>query len=374
MDFDVPPLSSAVRQGLRRRRVVLSLSGGGYRGLFSAHVLERIHREFGNGDLLEKVDLFAGTSIGAIIATALASGCQPARIKQLLLDHGPAIFPSKWLPGLRQAMGKALYDSAPLRAAIKEAMPQAEQSALGQLQVPLLLPAVNWNSSQLHLLASGALPDRDRLGLTLMDAMLASSAAPTYFPAHAAAGHVFVDGGLAANAPDLLALQAARQLWGPAADIVMISVGTANPQQGQDPVAMPRRGLTLVKPLLDLVMAAQEVQAVKAARQELGTSSYLRLNFTQPHSPAKAPGPGHRQCRQHPAAAGPGRRMHRRPHGAGKDAAEKRPGLKRPTLLAHPTERSEGPGKLPVCQRLRRGGCGVAVLPKDRTASSSDSP
>ena len=156
MDFDVPPLSSAVRQGLRRRRVVLSLSGGGYRGLFSAHVLERIHREFGNGDLLEKVDLFAGTSIGAIIATALASGCQPARIKQLLLDHGPAIFPSKWLPGLRQAMGKALYDSAPLRAAIKEAMPQAEQSALGQLQVPLLLPAVNWNSSQLHVLASGA--------------------------------------------------------------------------------------------------------------------------------------------------------------------------------------------------------------------------
>ena len=198
--------------GLRRRRVVLSLSGGGYRGLFSAHVLERIHREFGNGDLLEKVDLFAGTSIGAIIATALASGCQPARIKQLLLDHGPAIFPSKWLPGLRQAMGKALYDSAPLRAAIKEAMPQAEQSALGQLQVPLLLPAVNWNSSQLHLLASGALPDRDRLGLTLMDAMLASSAAPP--TAHAAAGHVFVDGGLAANAPDLLALQAARQLWG----------------------------------------------------------------------------------------------------------------------------------------------------------------
>ena len=96
MDFDVPPLSSAVRQDLRRRRVVLSLSGGGYRGLFSAHVLERIHREFGNGDLLEKVDLFAGTSIGAIIATALASGCQPARIKQLLLDHGPAIFPSKW--------------------------------------------------------------------------------------------------------------------------------------------------------------------------------------------------------------------------------------------------------------------------------------
>ena len=32
-------------------------------------------------------------------------------------------------------------------------------------------------------------------------------------------------------------------------------------------------------------------------------------------------------------------------------------------------ERSEGPSKLPVCQRLRRAACGVAVLPKDRTAS-----
>ena len=37
-------------------------------------------------------------------------------------------------------------------------------------------------------------------------------------------------------------------------------------------------------------------------------------------------------------------------------------------------QRSEGPHQLPVCQRLRRATCGVAVLPKDRTASSTDSP
>ena len=281
-DLDVPPLSDGARRDLRRRRVILSLSGGGYRGLFTAHVLERIHREFGNGDLLERVDMFAGTSIGGIIATALACGCQPKRIKQLLLDRGPAIFPSKWFHGLRQTMGKALYDTANLRAVIKEAIPKAEKEKLGQLKVPLLLPSVNWNSSKLHVLASGGMRDKDSLGLSLMDAMLATSAAPTYFPAHTAAGHVFVDGGLAANAPDLLALQGARQLWGQKVDIVMISIGTANPQQGQDPIGMPQRGLTLVKPLLDVVMAAQEVQAVIAAGRELGMSNYLRLNITQP--------------------------------------------------------------------------------------------
>jgi hypothetical protein len=34
-------------------------------------------------------------------------------------------------------------------------------------------------------------------------------------------------------------------------------------------------------------MAAQEVQAVNAARQDLGPSSYLRLNFTQPAAQQK---------------------------------------------------------------------------------------
>lgn len=287
MDINVPPISDAARHNLRRRKIILSFSGGGYRGLFTAHVLERIHREFGNGDLLERVDMFAGTSIGGIIATALATGCKPDRIKQLLVERGPGIFPSKWFRGMRQALGKELYDTANLRAVIKEAVPKAENCKLVELKVPLLLPTVNWNSSKLHVLASGGLPDKDALGLSLMDAMLATSAAPTYFPAHTVGGHVFVDGGLAANAPDMLALQSARELWGSTADIVMISIGTANSQQGQDPVGMPRRGLTLVKPLLDVVMAAQEVQAVKEASAELGKSNYLRLNFMQPAAQQK---------------------------------------------------------------------------------------
>lgn len=282
MDLDVPPISDAARRNLRKQWVVLSLSGGGYRGLFTIHVLERIHREFGNGSLLNRVDMFAGTSIGGIIATALATGCNPQRIKQLLVDRGPGIFPSKWFRNVRQTVGKALYDPGNLRAVINEAIPTAGKTKLSQLKVPLILPTVSWNSSKLHVLSSGPLPDKDLLGLTLMDAMLATSAAPTYFPAHTVAGHVFVDGGLAANAPDLVALQSAKELWGTKADIVMISIGTASPQQGQDPVGMPKRGMTLAKPLLDVVMAAQEVQAVKAASLELGANKYIRLNFIQP--------------------------------------------------------------------------------------------
>lgn len=281
MDLNVPPLSDAARKNLRRRKVILSLSGGGYRGLFTAHVLDRLHRELGNRSLLDCVDLFAGTSIGGIIATALATGCEPERIKKLLVDRGPVIFPSKWFRTVRQGLGKALYDPKHLRAVIQEAIPTADTAKLGDLDKPLVLPAVSWNSSKLHVLSSAAFQDKDMLGLTLMDAMLATSAAPTYFPAHTVAGHVFVDGGLAANAPDLIALQSAKALWGHAVDIVMISIGTANSQPGQDPVSMPQRGMTLVKPLLDVVMAAQEIHATNAAAQALGEGSYIRLNFTQ---------------------------------------------------------------------------------------------
>lgn len=287
MDLNVPPISDAARKNLRPRKVILSLSGGGYRGLFTAHVLERLHRELGSGKLLDRVDMFAGTSIGGIIATALATGCKPERIKKLLVDRGSAIFPSKWFRTIRQGMGKALYDPKNLRAAIKEAIPTADKAKLGELHKPLLLPAVSWNSSKLHVLSSAAFQDSDTLGLTLMDAMLATSAAPTYFPAHSVAGHVFVDGGLAANAPDLIALQRAKALWGEGCDVVMISIGTANSQPGQDPVRMPQRGMTLVKPLLDVVMAAQEIHATNAAAAALGESSYIRLNFMQPANQQK---------------------------------------------------------------------------------------
>ena len=79
---------------------------------------------------------------------------------------------------------------------------------------------------------------------------------------------------------DLLALQAARQLWGPAADIVMISIGTANPQQGQDPVAMPRRGLTLVKPLLDLACAKVASMIKGKTPEDIRKTFNIKNDFT----------------------------------------------------------------------------------------------
>lgn len=281
-DIALPALSADAQGDIRKRRLILSLSGGGYRGLFTAHVLEQLFNRFGAGAPSDRVDMFAGTSIGGIIATALARGCTPARAKKLLLERGQRIFPTTRFRTVKRTLGKALYDPANLRAAINEAIPDAEHVKLSAVKVPLLMPTVDWGSSKLHLLASGGMAESDALGLTLMDAMLATSAAPTYLPPHRAANHVFVDGGLVANAPDVLARQCARKLWGADADIRMISIGTASPQEGRDPMSMPGRGITLVQPLLEVVMTAQEIQAVRSAQADLGPENYVRLNFTIP--------------------------------------------------------------------------------------------
>lgn len=56
---------------------ILCLDGGGLRGLFAAVVLQRLNAAAGMAGWLDQVDLLAGTSIGGILALALAKGLPP---------------------------------------------------------------------------------------------------------------------------------------------------------------------------------------------------------------------------------------------------------------------------------------------------------
>lgn len=268
-----------------RQVKVLSLSGGGYRGLFSAQLLARLEAALDAGaapglarPIGERFDLIVGTSIGGILACGLSLGSSAARLAQTLERHGPRIFPPLRLRALRKLVGKAPYDPRRLRRAIQECVGAQQAAApLAEHPRPLLLTTVDWTSSRLHLLGSKGSGQADRLGLSLMDAMLATSAAPAHFPSHRVAGHLFVDGGLAANAPDLLALRAAQTLW-PGAELRLLSVGTANPLAGRDPAKLPQRGLGWAAPTIELCMHAQELHAVEQCAALLGPTRYLRLN------------------------------------------------------------------------------------------------
>jgi patatin-like phospholipase/acyl hydrolase len=79
------PLSSSSRW-------ILSLAGGGYKGLFTAHFLSLLQTELGR-PLHEVFDLVAGTSIGSILALGIALSLDAPVLEELLVSKGKTIFP-----------------------------------------------------------------------------------------------------------------------------------------------------------------------------------------------------------------------------------------------------------------------------------------
>src|SRR6266568_9013670 len=71
---------------------ILSLDGGGIKGIFSAGILAAIEEDL-NITVADHFDLIAGTSTGGIIAIGLGLGLRPREIVEFYLREGPAIFP-----------------------------------------------------------------------------------------------------------------------------------------------------------------------------------------------------------------------------------------------------------------------------------------
>lgn len=84
---------------------ILALSGGGYRGLYTAELLKRIEADNNGEPLARRFDLIAGTSIGGILALALACEIPASKLVELFETHGPTIFRrrSAWSKLLRLA-------------------------------------------------------------------------------------------------------------------------------------------------------------------------------------------------------------------------------------------------------------------------------
>ncbi|MBN2384432.1 patatin-like phospholipase family protein, partial [bacterium] len=86
---------------------ILSLDGGGLRGLITTRLLHRLNTESGIRGWIDDVDLFVGTSTGGILALALAIGKTPEDICRLYLDKGKLIFKDNYLDDILD-LGKTI--------------------------------------------------------------------------------------------------------------------------------------------------------------------------------------------------------------------------------------------------------------------------
>ncbi|MCA9668538.1 MAG: patatin-like phospholipase family protein [Myxococcales bacterium] len=188
---------------------ILSLDGGGVRGVYTAVLLKRL--EARAPGFLASIDLFAGTSTGGIIALALAFGLTPDDLIELYHDNAEAIFADSIADDMRD-LGKLLgadYDQGPLRKLLEE---RFGDKVLGDLVKRVLISAFDldpgedqpervWQPRFFHNYPPAPGKPDDRTA-RIVDVALATSAAPTFFPSYRG----YVDGGVAANNPSMCAL------------------------------------------------------------------------------------------------------------------------------------------------------------------------
>jgi len=213
---------------------ILSIDGGGIRGIVPTVLMERLEATPGLGGFLDSVDLIAGTSTGGILALALAKGLGLDTIHTVYVDDGPKIFDDSWLDDLLD-LGKlrgADYKTAPMRRVFKRVL--GRDTTLGQLQKRVLITAFDldneaaskkartWKPKLFHNFPGGG-NDRHELAY---EVGLYTAAAPTFFPSV----NGYIDGGVYANNPAMCALsqtQDTRYRPTPAMDeVVLLSLGT----------------------------------------------------------------------------------------------------------------------------------------------------
>lgn len=201
---------------------ILSIDGGGLKGIFASGALAALERDY-NTSLTRHFDLIAGTSTGGVIALALASGVRPGEVLDLYLEHAPRLFPRRWHP---RALGRSSrYQVGPLREMLESVL---DDRTLGESPVRLTIPAFDLASNDVYLFRT---PHASRLRRDhlekLVDVALATTAAPTYFPAHRMRGLRLVDGGIWANNPTMVAVVEALTTCGAGTDEVrVLNVGT----------------------------------------------------------------------------------------------------------------------------------------------------
>jgi predicted acylesterase/phospholipase RssA len=241
---------------MAQRFQILALSGGGYRGLFSARILELMEEQYG-GRVADRFDLIAGTSIGGILALALAARIPAANLKNIFVNHGTEIFRRRgplcgWL--------SAKYDSRYLKKLLGCEEYLGER-LLGDSRSRVLIPTVNYTSGAPQIFKT---PHHQNFGrdhrLRMVDVAMATSAAPTYFPIYEMNSQQYVDGGLVANAPGLLAVHEARKFLGQDQDdIHVLAVGTVTSQVTADPTKTLDRGKARwAGSIFELTISAQE--------------------------------------------------------------------------------------------------------------------
>lgn len=223
---------------------ILSIDGGGMRGVIPARLLQELETLTGKR-VFELFDAVVGTSTGALLSLGITvpdgqggSKYAAEELVSLYDECGPVIFhKERGLRAFFKGFYRPTYDPSGYEDLLAKYF---GETAVSDALLEVAVPSVSLETNTMDIFSRRAARADATLDFLMRDIVRAATAAPTYFPAAqitsidgSRAGH-FVDAGISTNNPALLAFAEAKSL-APTAPVIMVSLGTGKAPSSIDP-------------------------------------------------------------------------------------------------------------------------------------------
>jgi predicted acylesterase/phospholipase RssA len=264
---------------------VLSIDGGGIRGLIPAVFCEAMESRSGSS-IHKMFDLVAGTSTGGILALGLASpphGIPASQLVKLYENHGAHIF-SQGKGVLGNFITGPKYSGVGLQRILDHNLPNAY---LSDTLIEVLVTAYDLERRRPRAFKRWRAKEDRHQDFPITAVARATSAAPTYFPPAVIQNRGYVDGGLVANNPTMVAYAEAMRLW-PKNSVLVVSIGTGAAQQPiQTNIASGWGQAQWAVPLIECMFSASSDAVDYAVQQMVPETQYKRfqINLTAGSEP-----------------------------------------------------------------------------------------
>ena len=266
---------------------ILSIDGGGIRGVYPASFLAKLEERFLGGESVGRYfDLITGTSTGGILAAGLGAGMTAAGLCDLYVQRGCEIFPPirpRVLEGiLRRCRNvshifKYRYDREALNEILHEALGDRK---FGEARTRLCIPSFDGRYGEVYIFKTPHHPDFRLDAREYMTKVAeATSAAPTFFRPLEDGGYTFVDGGVWANNPVMIGLVDALTCFTLKSEQVRIlSLGCGDAPYTVDRRKIADGGIWAWRDVISAAMRLQSQNAIGQAGLLVGADRIVRID------------------------------------------------------------------------------------------------
>ncbi|MFO7551760.1 MAG: patatin-like phospholipase family protein [Haliea sp.] len=275
--------------------LILSIDGGGARGVIPVNVLQLLEQE-GGINIRDTFDFFAGVSTGALIAAYCAMGGGLVEVlaqTSYSSDNMSRIFDkSVWDKVLGRMQNQPKYDGVNKLQYLEEVLGAVRINDI--VDKHLLVISYDFINRELVTFKNRRGHDAS-YNPTLAEICDAATAAPTLYPPVRTTDNYsrwLIDGALAINDPSLCAISEALAMGYAIEQIWVLSMGTGRPvddmsQSQQDKIGRASREWGIIgwvtNGLLDHMLSASSAVSAHQCQQLLG-NRYLRIDGTLPRA------------------------------------------------------------------------------------------